>query len=335
MIKNIFFFTILTFSFITNVFATEFKCFKKTGFITEKYKFKRDINFKDPENTLIFIFHHGGKGDRAAKASDCAFSKYYLKNVIELTKEDFGTKKNLVYVVNTKPLWGDAYKDKKSKTKWLPFPGGKYPGKTKTEKKVDLTNKIIDDFIQKGIKPHNIIISGHSCGGWLTLLYTARYPEKVRGGIAYHPACFGELTAYKIWTEKGLDDYLWDFNDHERGTCETKDRYKWEYACSRAYLKLRTKNMSEITSAKDLRVAVIHNDDDPFEGKTSKWLKRIESVEFIETPTKNENYIINGKSCKAKELSKKWYGTDLGHNVYQSKCMTEFFPRIVKYLKDQ
>ena len=93
--------------------------------------------------------------------------------------------------------------------------------------------------------------------------------------------------------------------------------------------------MSEITSAKDLRVAVIHNDDDPFEGKTSKWLKRIESVEFIETPTKNENYIINGKSCKAKELSKKWYGTDLGHNVYQSKCMTEFFPRIVKYLKDQ
>ena len=202
--------------FACSAVSAEIKCMNKSGFINEKFKYlKKNYKIDDPSNTLIFLFNHGGKGDRAAKKGDCPFWKKYIKNVVELSKEDFGAKKNLVYLVNTKPLWGDAYKDKKSKTKWLPFPGGKYPGKTKTEKKIDLTNEIIDKFLALGIKPNNIIISGHSCGGWLTLLYTARHPEKVRGGIAYHPACYGELSAYKIWTEEGMDDYLWDYNDHE------------------------------------------------------------------------------------------------------------------------
>ena len=228
----------------------EIKCLKKTGLISDKYKYlKKDHKFKDPQNTIIFLFNHGGKGDRAAKKDDCPFTKKYIKNVMDLSNEDFGQKKSLVYLVNTKSLWGDAYKDKKSKTEWLPFPGGNYPGKTKTEKKIDLNNKIVDDLIQRGINSKNIIISGHSCGGWLTLLYVAQYPEKVSGGIAYHPACYGELTAYKFWTDEGKDEYLWEFNDHEykdnskkvgiSKTCDTKDKYAWEYACAKNYLQKR------------------------------------------------------------------------------------------------
>ncbi len=324
--------------FACSAVSAEIKCMNKSGFINEKFNYlKKNYKIDDPSNTLIFLFNHGDKGDRAAKKDDCPFWKQYIKNVVELSKEDFGAKKNLVYLVNTKPLWGDAYKDKKSKTKWLPFPGGKYPGKTKTEKKIDLTNEIIDKFLALGIKPNNIIISGHSCGGWLTLLYTARHPEKVRGGIAYHPACYGELSAYKIWTEEGMDDYLWDYNDHEESsntskTCDTKDRYKWEYACSRNYLKKRDKEISEIQGTKNLRIAVIHNDEDPYGGKTSAWLKNIKSINFIETPTSKENWKINGKSCKAK-TSKQWYGYGYGHHVMEAKCMPEYFPQIVKYFK--
>tara|TARA_B100001769_G_scaffold198491_1_gene158581 strand:+ start:79 stop:495 length:417 start_codon:yes stop_codon:yes gene_type:complete len=122
--------------FACSAASAEIKCMNKSGFINEKFKYlKKNYKIDDPSNTLIFLFNHGGKGDRAAKKGDCPFWKQYIKNVVELSKEDFGAKKNLVYLVNTKPLWGDAYKDKKSKTKWLPFPGGKYPGKTKTEKK--------------------------------------------------------------------------------------------------------------------------------------------------------------------------------------------------------
>ena len=319
----------------------EIKCLKKTGLISDKYKYlKKDHKFKDPQNTIIFLFNHGGKGDRAAKKDDCPFTKKYIKNVMDLSNEDFGQKKSLVYLVNTKSLWGDAYKDKKSKTEWLPFPGGNYPGKTKTEKKIDLNNKIVDDLIQRGINSKNIIISGHSCGGWLTLLYVAQYSEKVRGGIAYHPACYGELTAYKFWTDEGKDEYLWDYNDHEykdnskkvgiSKTCDTKDKYAWEYACAKNYLQKRASEIKIIKSAKNLRVVVIHNDDDGYEGKTSKWLKDIKSVEFIETPTKNLDYKINKKSCKGAKY-KDWYGIEIGHTINESKCMPEFFPRIVKY----
>ena len=307
-------------------YTENFKCFSKTGFVTKNYKFKEDIKLKDPENTIIFIFHHGGKGDSAAKNNDCALTKDYIKNVFKLSKENFGAKKNLVYIVNTKPFYGDAYKDRKNKSKWKAFPAGKYPGKTKTEKKIDYTNEIIDNFTKRGIKPNNIIISGHSCGGWLTLMYVARYPEKVRGGIAYHPACFDRLTEFEIWTADGKWDY---FEDHN-WKCPTKDKYDGEYACARAYFNLRMTNITEIRNAKDLKVAVVHNEDDPYEGKTSKWLKNIKSIELIETPTKEDNYKINGKSCIAKDSKK---NKSIGHDVFSSSCMPEFFPRIVKYFK--
>ena len=344
MIKNykiVFLISLILSIFILTVSKADTKCLNKTGLISDKYKYlKKDHKFEDPKNTIIFLFNHGGKGDRAAKKDDCPFTKKYIKNVMDLSNEDFGINNSLVYLVNTKPLWGDAYKNKKSKTKWLPFPGGKYPGKTKTEKKIDLTNEIIDNLIQRGIDSNNIIISGHSCGGWLTLLYVAQYPEKVRGGIAYHPACYGELTVYKIWTEKGRDDYLWDYNDHEykdsskkvgiSKTCDTKDKYAWEYACAKNYLQKRASEIEIIKSAKNPRVVVIHNEDDGYEGKTSKWLKDIKSVEFIETPTKNQNYKINKKSCTGAKY-KDWYGTEIGHTIIQSKCMSEFFPIILKY----
>ena len=162
------------------------KCINETGFVSDNFNFSKKIKFEDPENTLIFTYHHGGAADEA-RTSDCVFSEEYLKNAIKLTKEDFGTKYSYLYVVNTKPLYGDAYKDRKNKTKWKAFPVGEYPGKTKIEKKIDLINEINENFYSQGIKPKNIIMTGHSNGGYASLLYTARHPDKVRGAIAYHP----------------------------------------------------------------------------------------------------------------------------------------------------
>ena len=318
---------VLTIIWCSDGYAEEFKCFYKNGFVTKGYKFQKKINFKDPSNTLIFIYNHGDSGERSVSDSkNCPFSKRNLVNVLKLTKEDFGAKKNYLYIVNTQALYGDAYKNRKNKTKWVAYPSGPYSGKTKTEKKMDVMNKIIDNFYKMGIKPENIIISGKSCGGWLTLMYVARHPEKVRGGIAYHPACFDRLTEFEIWTADGKWDY---FEDHN-WKCPTKDKYDGEYACARAYFNLRMTNITEIGNAKDLKVVVVHNEDDPYEGKTSKWLKNIKSIELIETPTKEDNYKINGKSCIAKDSKK---NKSIGHDVFSSSCMPEFFPRIVKYFK--
>ena len=75
-----------------------------------------------------------------------------------------------------------------------------------------------------------------------------------------------------------------------------------------------------IKNTKKLELVVIHNDDDGYEGKTSKWLKDIKSVEFIETPTKNLDYKINKKSCTGAKF-KAWYGTEIGHTINASKCI--------------
>ena len=83
-----------------------------------------------------------------------------------------------------------------------------------------------------------------------------------------------------------------------------------------------------------MRVSVIFNEEDPYDGKTGYWLKNIKSINFIETPTSKENWKKNGKSCKAK-ISKQWYGYGYGHHVMESKCMPEFFPQIVKYFQNQ
>ena len=80
--------------FACSAVSAEIKCMNKSGFINEKFKYlKKNYKIDDPSNTLIFLFNHGGKGDRAAKKGDCPFWKQYIKNVVELSKEDFGEKK--------------------------------------------------------------------------------------------------------------------------------------------------------------------------------------------------------------------------------------------------
>ena len=243
----------------------------------------------------------------------------YIKNAIKLTKENFGTKYSYLYVVNTKPLYGDAYKDRKNKTKWKAFPVGEYPGKTKIEKKIDLINEINENFYSQGIKPKNIIMTGHSNGGYASLLYTARHPDKVRGAIAYHPACCGKLTKFDIATEKGRKKWLKD----ENWKCPIKEKGK--YPCAEAFWTFRSKIIDEILSNKNLKAVVIHNNDDPYDGKHSEWLKEIKTVKFIETPGKKDNWKINGKSCKGLK--------PFGHNVHTSPCMSEYFPEIIVYFK--
>ena len=63
---------------------------------------------------------------------------------------------------------------------------------------VDDKGRVKDTVILKGIPNKQIILTGHSCGGWMTMMLIARYPNKVGGGISYMPACYGKLTKKKI-----------------------------------------------------------------------------------------------------------------------------------------
>ena len=61
---------------------------------------------------------------------------------------------------------------------------------------------LLDTFISLGVKPENITLSGHSAGGWTSLLAAATYPEKFDNVIAFAPAFAGprnEESLYPWW----------------------------------------------------------------------------------------------------------------------------------------
>ena len=58
---------------------------------------------------------------------------------------------------------------------------------------------MVEKFVEIGVPRKQIIISGNSCGGLLTLMLLAAHPDKVGGGISYMQACFGKLSSkYKV-----------------------------------------------------------------------------------------------------------------------------------------
>lgn len=62
--------------------------------------------------------------------------------------------------------------------------------------------RLLDTFIAMGVKPENITLSGHSAGGWTSLLAAATYPEKFDNVIAFAPAFAGprnEESLYPWW----------------------------------------------------------------------------------------------------------------------------------------
>lgn len=50
---------------------------------------------------------------------------------------------------------------------------------------------LIDSFLTVGVQPKNIVVAGHSAGGWTSLLAAASYPEKFGSLIAFAPAFAG------------------------------------------------------------------------------------------------------------------------------------------------
>ena len=71
--------------------------------------------------------------------------------------------------------------------------------------------KLLKKFVNLGVPKKQIFISGHSCGGWTTLRFTAKYMNEVGGGISLLPACFWNLSkrykVKKVGYEKAMEKF--------------------------------------------------------------------------------------------------------------------------------
>ncbi len=299
---------ILMFLTITNNVYSNGKILK-SGFITKSANVKTGMDVKDPQNKIIIIYNHGQKSnDRAIKA-ECIWVNQ-IRNQASLVDKEINGKKIMVYNFCSNDFSGDMSLKKhwwRSKTP--------YVGKHKLDKRVEKNLELVEKFISIGVPRKQIIISGHSCGGLLTLMLLSAHPEKVGGGISYMQACFGKLSSSykvkKVGPEKALEKFAKKYS----GPAE-----------------LRARQINNIKKSNDVPVLAFTHPKDKWEGLLSDWLEEVPGVKRIVI---SEDYRVNGESCVVK--GDNWQENisarkNPGHEMNQGLCFQYYNPEILNFI---
>jgi len=300
-------FLILIFLLISNnVYATKIL---KSGFITKSAKVNEGFVVEDPKNKIIIIFNHGQNTNDTAKKKECVWAMD-LKNQASLVDKEINGKRIMVYNFCTNDIAGDMSLKKgwwKSKTP--------YVGKHKLDKRVEKNLELVEKFVNIGVPRKQIIISGHSCGGLLTLMLLSAHPEKVGGGISYMQACFGKLSKkYKV-KKVGKEKALENFKKKRPGPAE-----------------LRQRQIDNIKKSNNVPVLAFTHPRDKYEGLLSEWLEEVPGVKRIVI---SENYKINGKNCVVGGYDwKENVSTQKnpGHVMNMADCFQYYNPLILDYI---
>ena len=280
----------------------------KSGFITKSASVNENMNIKDPKNKIIIIYNHGqNKNDKAIK-NECIWVSQ-IRNQASLVDVEINSKKIMVYNFCTNDLAGDMSPKKYWKFK------EPYEGIHKLDKRIEKNLELVDKFVKIGVPRKQIIISGHSCGGLLTLMLLAAHPEKVGGGISYMQACYGKLSKnYKV-KKVGSEEALAKFAKKYPGGAE-----------------LRQRQIDNIKKLNNVPVLAFTHPKDKYEGLLSDWLEEVPGVKRIVI---SEDFKINGKSCVMKgndwqeKVSERKNG---GHEMNQGLCFQYYNPEILEYI---
>ena len=301
-------FIVVIFSLIScgNVFANG--KILKSGFITKSASVDEGMNINDPKNKIIIIYNHGqNKNDKAIK-NECIWVSQ-IRNQASLVDVEINGKKIMVYNFCTNYLAGDMSPKKYWKFK------EPYEGIHKLDKRIEKNLELVDKFVKIGVPRKQIFISGHSCGGLLTLMLLAAHPEKVGGGISYMQACYGKLSKnYKV-KKVGSEEALAKFAKKYPGGAE-----------------LRQRQIDNIKKSNDVPVLAFTHPKDKFEGLLSDWLEEVPGVKRIVI---SEDYKINGKTCVIKgndweeKVSER---KNAGHVMNQGLCFQYYNPVILDYI---
>ena len=281
----------------------------KSGFITKSASVKEGMNIDDPKNKIIIIYNHGQNSNDKAHKNECIWVNQ-IRNQASLVDKEINGKKIMVYNFCTNDFAGDMSLKKHWWNSKTP-----YVGKHKLDKRIEKNLELVEKFISIGVPRKQIIISGHSCGGLLTLMLLSAYPEKVGGGISYMQACFGKLSkTYKV-KKVGPEKALEKFAKKYPGPAE-----------------LRARQINNIKQSDNVPVLAFTHPKDKWEGLLSDWLEEVPGVKRIVI---SEDYKIKGKSCVVK--GDDWQENisarkNPGHEMNQGLCFQYYNPEILNFI---
>ena len=283
------------------------KAINKSGFVDKKIKVNTKLEVSDPSNKIIIIYNHGSdETDR--KTKKCFWSKEIVKNMASLVGDKINGKEIMVYLFCTHKLEGDMGKKKNVWHNWQP----PYKGTTKIERRVEANLNLVENFVSMGVPRKQIIITGHSCGGWTTLMLTSQYMDKVGGGIALNAACYWTLSK--------------QFKVAEIGEEAALEKFAKKYPGLKA---LRDAQINIIKKSKSLPILVFTHPKDPYEGLLFDWIEKIPEVKRIII---SEDFEIDGVKCKIGSKSLKEKGWPDGHDIDQAECFQYYNPVIKEYI---
>ena len=279
----------------------------KSGFVDKKLKVNKNLEVSDPSNKIIIIYNHGSN-ETDRKTKFCFWGKDPVKNMASLVGDKVNGKEIMVYLFCTHKLEGDMGKKKNVWHKWQP----PYKGTTKIERRVEANLNLVENFVSMGVPRKQIIITGHSCGGWTTLMLTSQYMDKVGGGIALNAACYWTLSK--------------QFKVAEIGEEAALEKFAKKYPGLKA---LRDTQINIIKKSKSLPILVFTHPKDPYEGLLFDWIEEIPEVKRIII---SEGFEIDGVKCKIGSKSLKEKGWPGGHDIDQAECFQYYNPVIKEYI---
>ncbi len=281
----------------------------KSGFISKSASVKEGMNIDDPKNKIVIIYNHGQNSNDKAHKNECIWVNQ-IRNQASLVDKEINGKKIMVYNFCSNDFAGDMSLKKHWWNSKTP-----YVGKHKLDKRIEKNLELVEKFISIGVPRKQIIISGHSCGGLLTLMLLSAYPEKVGGGISYMQACFGKLSkTYKV-KKVGSEKALEKFAKKYPGPAQ-----------------LRARQINNIKQSDNVPVLAFTHPKDKWEGLLSDWLEEVPGVKRIVI---SEDYKIKGKSCVVK--GDDWQENvsarkNPGHEMNQGLCFQYYNPEILNFI---
>ena len=275
----------------------------------DEIKIDETFQISGPKDKIVIIYNHGSDS-MDHKTKNCAWVNQ-LRNFAQLAGDVIKGKEILVYLNCQGHLEGDLGATisniKYFTSKWE----GPYPGISKMDRRVEGNLELVKKFVNIGVPKKQIIITGHSCGGWATLLFTAKHMNEVGGGIALMPACnyiiSKKMKVKKIGIEKALD----------------KLRKNYPGIAS-----LREKHINTMVEG-NAPVLIFTHPMDHYEGLTSDWMNDVPNFNRIVISNDRK---INGKKCKVS--GKNWSEPvkKNTHTIDYADCFLFYHPTIKEYI---
>ena len=282
--------------FSNNAFA-EYKWQKElsasNSFYDEKGIPYSSDNITDKENTLLLIWNHGSGPD--TQLDSCKKKQKYGYRwelrvppvILDLHNKKINKLEVKIFRLCSGVI-GMSEKDQ-NKIRDLLKKGMEIDtySELKQQKRQNIILSEVNKFLEDGFD--NIIIGGHSAGGWASLNLMSRYPDKFKGAIAINPAFAGPK---RYWNK---------IHPH------------WGF--------FRDEQIKEILQTDTLNALVfVHNDDEFETPRTLSFLNNFNEIEIIDYSE------LKASECSWADGDGKM-PVQAGHDIPQSSCFVEYEKR--------